>query len=115
LTWLGLQGEVDQLIWQSRLDSVSTTPGKLVLSQVPSLWTEGELDPLPGTWERSFAGQGICQEEGKENCNNFRVSESVNERPDSSSLKARVCGPVAEKLQGPSGSVLWYCGEPHMA
>jgi hypothetical protein len=32
----------------------------------------------------------------------------VSERPDSSSLQARVCDPMVEKLWGPSGSVLWY-------
>jgi hypothetical protein len=39
----------------------------------------------------------------------------VSEQPDSSSLQARVCGSMAEKLQGLSWSVLWYHGEPHMA
>jgi hypothetical protein len=43
LTRLGLQGEMDQLIWQSRQDLVSTTPGKSVQSQVPSHWPKGSL------------------------------------------------------------------------
>jgi hypothetical protein len=81
LTWLGLQGEVDQLIWQSCLDWVSTTPGKSILSQVLSHWTEGELDPLPGTSKKSSTGQRILQEGGKENCNNFGVSVCVCIRP----------------------------------
>jgi hypothetical protein len=72
---LGLQGEVDQLIQQSLPDWVSTIPGKSVQSHVLSHWMERELDPLPGTSERSSTGQGILQEGGKENCNNFGVSE----------------------------------------
>jgi hypothetical protein len=39
----------------------------------------------------------------------------VSEQPDLSSLKAGVCGPTAEKLWGPSGSLLWYRDEPHTA
>jgi hypothetical protein len=36
---------------------------------------EEELDPLPGTSERSSTtGQGILEEGGKENYNNFGVS-----------------------------------------
>jgi hypothetical protein len=65
LTQLGLQGEMDQLIWQSSLDSVSTTTRKSVLSQVLSHWTEGELDPFPGTSKRSSIGQELLPERGR--------------------------------------------------
>jgi hypothetical protein len=64
---------VDELIWQSHPDWINTIPRKSVQNQVPSHGTEGELDPLPGTSERSSTGQGILQEE-EENCNNFVVS-----------------------------------------
>jgi hypothetical protein len=52
---------------------------------------------------------------GKDNCDNFSMSVCVNERPDSSSLQARVCGPMAERLRSPSGSVLQLHGDLHMA
>jgi hypothetical protein len=76
---------------------------------------EEDLDILSGTSERSSTGQGILQEGGKNNCNNFSVNVYVSEQPDLSLLLARVCGPMAEKLQDLSGSVLQYHGEPHMA
>jgi hypothetical protein len=62
---------------------------------------EGEFDLLLGTSERSFTGQGLPPKREKITVNNF----GVNERPDSSSLQARVCGSMAEKLWSPSGSV----------
>jgi hypothetical protein len=54
-------------------------PGKSVLSQVPSHWTEGELDPLPETSKGCSTGQGILQEGGNENCYNFSVNVCVCE------------------------------------
>jgi hypothetical protein len=106
---------VDQLTWQSYPDLVSATPGKISPQSGPIPLGRRAADPFPGTSERSSTGQGLLQDWRKDNCNNFSVSVCVNEQPDSSLLQARVCGPTAERLGGPSVSILQLRGDPDMA
>jgi hypothetical protein len=113
----GLQGEVDQLTWKFHLYSVRPW-GESAFSQVQSHWVEGESNQLPGTSERSSAGQGLPQKGERKTNNNFGVNVCVCEWPDLSWLQAQVCGSTAEKLRSPqnlSGSVLQFCSDPHMA
>jgi hypothetical protein len=106
----GLQGEVDQLTWQFHPDSVSPqgNSGPVPLGR-KEVWS------TPRNLQEEFCRSGTSPKRRKESCNNFWC-ECVCEWAAWFVLtSAQVCGSTAERLWSQSGSVLWFCGDPHAA
>jgi hypothetical protein len=93
LTWFRLQGEVDQLTWQSHPDSVTPLTRKVSPQSGPiPLGGRGVWSTPRNLWEE-FHSSRTFSKGGKDN-NVIITSVWMNEQPDSSLIQARVCGSV---------------------